>query len=104
MQMKNVAYIPSLDENIISETQFRRIQGNDIGLDWIDWRGMEILPDIVDNLYYFDIRPVDKKPYIVRRGSAIGRSSNERSSAIGRSSNERSSAIGRSSKGRSDLF
>jgi hypothetical protein len=30
MQMKNVAYIPSLDENIISETQFRRIQGNDM--------------------------------------------------------------------------
>jgi hypothetical protein len=73
VRIENVAYMPMFEAPVISETQFRWIEGQDIirpekrsngelpMIMRIDGRAVEILPDITDNLYYVDIKPLSKK-------------------------------------------
>jgi hypothetical protein len=70
IEIENAAYMPSYDSQVISETQFRRVENcdiekprkkkNDSSLPMIlsvDERTIEILPDVRDHIYYVRIRP-----------------------------------------------
>jgi hypothetical protein len=73
VRIEGAAYIPDFEEPLISEIQFRRIHGHDVQrpakttngdlpiIVEIDGRGLEILPDATDNLYYVEIRKIHKE-------------------------------------------